>query len=294
MEASDGIDDLSDGLSRTALTVAAQLGRQVAKAIQRALEEAAAQRTAVAAELDARLDAQRLTARAELATVHRPEWWRSANPQQVARVVEVAQTWAPHDGEAAAAAQVVKREVQERFGVDIDATGPHTTEILHATHSAAADRAEAAKQRSAAEQESGEARMLLLQGIGLQELAEESKQRADELERGVDWDRGGAVDLEQFAGAQEHRATGSEQREESEQKLAGAADLYDSAERRQAFATRLEQKGASADQVRDRLLVDADQARHPQEAAKAHGRRQKVANREPATPARSRGNERSR
>ena len=141
---------------------------------------------------------------------------------------------------------MVKREVQERFRVDVDATGLHTTEILHATHSAAADRAEAAKQRSAAEQEAGEARLLLLQGIGLQELAEEAKQRADELERGVDWDRGGAGDLEQFAGAQEHRATGPEQREESEQKLAGAADLYDSAERRQAFEKTLEQKGASS------------------------------------------------
>ncbi len=60
---------------------------------------------------------------------------------------------------------------------------------------------------------------------------EASKQRADELERGVDWDRGGAGDLEQFAGAEEHRAAGSEQREESEHKLAGVADLYNSAER---------------------------------------------------------------
>jgi len=80
--------------------------------------------------------------------------------QQVARVVEVAQTWAPHDGEAAAAAPVVKRQVQERFGVgvDVDATDPCTTEILHASHSAAADRAEAAKQHSAAEQEAGRRR----------------------------------------------------------------------------------------------------------------------------------------
>lgn len=294
MEASDGIDEVSDGLSRTALTVAAQLGRQVAKVVQQAHEEAAAQRTAAAAELQARLDAQRLAARAELATVHRPEWWRDAGPHQIARVVEVAQTWAPHDAEAATAAQVVKHEVQERFGVDVDATGPHTTEILHATHAAAADRAEAAKQRASAEQEAGEARLLLLQGIALQELADESEQRADELEHDVDWDRGSAADLEQFAEAQEHRATSSEQRDEGEQKVAGAADLYDSAERRQAFAASLEQKGASAEQVRDRLLVDADQARHPQEAPKAHGRRQKVANREPSAAARSRGHDRGR
>lgn len=294
MEASDGIDELSDGLSRTALTVAAQLGRQVAKVVQQAHEEAAARRTTAAAGLQARLDARRLTARAELATVHRPEWWRDADPQQIARVVEVAQAWAPHDAEAATAAQVVKHEVQERFGVDVDATGPHTTEVLHATHAAAADRAEAAKQRAGAEQEAGEARLLLLQGVALQELADESKQRAEELEHGVDWERGSAADLEQFAAAQEHRATGSEQREQGEQKIAGAADLYDSAERRQAFATSLEQRGASAEQVRDRLLADVDQARHPQEAPKAHGRRQKVANRDPSVAARSRDQGRGR
>ena len=44
MEASDGTDEVSDGLSRTALTVAAQLGKQVAKVVQQAHEVAAAQR----------------------------------------------------------------------------------------------------------------------------------------------------------------------------------------------------------------------------------------------------------
>ncbi|WP_405216506.1 hypothetical protein [Agrococcus sp. Ld7] len=294
MEENDGIDDLSDGLSRTALTVVAQVGRQLAKVVQKAHEEAAAQRTAAAADLQARLDAQRMMARAELATVHRPEWWRDASTQEIARTVEVARTWAPHDAEVAAAAQVVRHQVQERYGVDVDATGPYTSEILHATHAVAVDRAEAAKQRAAAEQEEGEARLLLLQGIGLQQLADEAKERADELEHGVDWDRGTVADLEQFAEAQEHRATSSEQRDEGEQKLAGAADLYDSAERRQAFASRLEQNGASAEQVRDRLLVDADQARHPKEAATAHGRRQKVANREPVAPSRTPGHGRGR
>ena len=136
--------------------------------------------------------------------------------------------------------------------------------------------------------------MLLLQGIGLQELADEAKERADEIEHGVDWDRGTAEDLEQFAEAQEHRATSSEQRDEGEQKLAGAADLYDSAERRQAFASRLEQTGASAEKVRDRLLVDADQARHPKEAVTATSRRKRASNRQPDTAARSRSADRGR
>lgn len=210
------------------------------------------------------------------------------------RLQGLAQTWAPHDADAAAAARVVKQEVQGRSGVDVDATGPHTVEILHATHAAASDRADTAKERASAEQEAGEARRLLLHDIELQELADESKRRADELEQDVDWDRGGARDLERFAEAQEHRATSAEQREGAEQKLAGSADLYDSADRRQALAAHLEQRGASAEQVRDRLLVDADQARHPKEAAQARAGRQKVANREPAAPARSRGQDRGR
>lgn len=78
-----------------------------------------------------------------------------------------------------------------------------------------------------------------MQGIGLQGLADEAKEWADELEHGVDWDRGIAEDLEQLAEAQEHRAKNSDQRDEGDQKLAGAADLYDSA-RRQAFAAHLE------------------------------------------------------
>lgn len=280
MDASDGMDDVTDGLARSAVTVAAQMGRQIATAIKRAMEEAAARRDATAAQLQARIEAHRSAARAELTSVHQPEWWGRASTDQVARVVEVSQAWAPHDAEAARAAQVVKQEVQERYGVDVDATGQHTREILTATQEAATARAEAARERASAEQEAAEARLLLIEGMALQDLADEARARADELEHDVDWNRGEASDLERFAEAQEHRATAAEQDETGDRKVASSADLYDSAERRRALAAGLEQSGASKDQVRDRLLADADQARHPREAAAATSRRRRATTRQ--------------
>lgn len=294
MDANDGIDDVTDGVARAALTVAAQMGRQIAVAIQRAMQEAAARRDAEAAQLQSRIEAHRATARAELASVHQPEWWGRASTDQIARVVEVSQAWAPHDAEAAKAAQVVKHEVQERYGVDVDSTGRHTSEILTATQETAAARAEAARERASSEQEAAEARLLLIEGMALQDLADEARARADELEHGVDWDRGEAGDVERFAAAQEHRATAAQQDETGERKIETSADLYDSAERRRALAGGLEESGATKEQVRDRLLADADQARHPREAVTATSRRKRAANRQPDGGARSRSADRGR
>lgn len=294
MDANDGIDDVTDGVARATVTVAAQMGRQIATAIKRAMEEAAARRDAAAVELQARIQAHRAAARAELTSVHQPEWWGRASTDQVARVVEVSQAWAPHDAEAAKAARVVKQEVQERYGVDVDATGSHTSEILTATQEAATARAEAARERASSEQEAAEARLLLIEGMALQDLADEARARADELEHGVDWDRGEAGDLERFAEAQEHRATAAEQDETGERKVKISADLYDSAERRRTLAGGLEESGASKEQVRDRLLADADQARHPREAVTATSRSKRAANQQPHVVARSRSTDRGR
>jgi hypothetical protein len=73
-----------------------------------------------ARELQARLEAERSAARAQLASVERQDWWASADPQQIAAAWETAQVWLESDPDARRAADRIRQEVRDRYGIDVD------------------------------------------------------------------------------------------------------------------------------------------------------------------------------
>lgn len=77
----DEIQQAITGSVRLALTVAGQVGEQIAREVQRRAHVAQAATEQIARELQARFDVERAAARAELAVVHRGEWWERVREQ---------------------------------------------------------------------------------------------------------------------------------------------------------------------------------------------------------------------
>lgn len=116
----DGVNDVMDGGARMALTLAGQMGERLAREREQAAREARALADAEAREVQARLAAERAAARAQLAPVERDAWWETATPKQITDALQVAVTWQAVDPQAAAAAAVIQRQVQQRYGVSVD------------------------------------------------------------------------------------------------------------------------------------------------------------------------------
>lgn len=251
----DGIDEAIEGVMRVVVTAAGRVGERLARFREELARDAQARSQQEARELQNRFDAERGAARAELRPVHEAAWWDRADAATVARAYKVATAWRDQEPEAAAAAERIRNEAQERYGFDVNETGALSRQVLLATEEAAQVRQQEAEERARATAEAAEAEVLIAEANALDEFAKENRARADELERGIDWD-----------GAEENRATADDQTNRSQEAAAQAAELYDSSERRGQFANELGAKGASADQVRDRILSDVDQAKHPREA----------------------------
>jgi hypothetical protein len=103
------------------------VGELVRARVQRRTQELrdavrdSAQRTA---EVTTRVEAEKSTARAQLARTGRKEWWESASAEQIVDAVSTAEEWRGSDPEFAAAADRIRGEVKDRFGIDLDAYEP--------------------------------------------------------------------------------------------------------------------------------------------------------------------------
>jgi colicin import membrane protein len=243
MSESDGIDEALEGMSRVGLTVAGRLGEQLARAREQELRRAQAAEEQQARELQARFDAERAAARAQLAPVMDNRWWDTANGRDIERAHETATGWKDHDPAARDAAEVIRDQVQRRYGLDVDNLGADDASVAEALAKAERDREQAEQERRAGRDETAQAVQLLA------EADREDRDRAQEV-------------------------TQENQRPEA---LAGEAGIkYDSAERRQDLAASLEDV-ADREAVQARLSADQDQATPPSAAvAKAPGRNPKA------------------
>lgn len=225
MTETDGIDEAVEGLSRTGLAVAARLGEQLVRMREQELRDQQAADEQRARELEARFEAQRAAARAQLAPTADSRWWDQARSADIERVHETATAWKQFDPAAHEAAERIQREVQQRYGIDVNNPGADERAISEALAQAERDRTEADRQRAAGERHGTEAAALLA------EAGREDQRRAAE-----------AATLNTAA------------------REAGA--LYDSEERRQSFAASLDGK-ADAETIGARILADRDQATPP-------------------------------
>jgi colicin import membrane protein len=116
----DGADELVGGTVRVAVTVAALAGEHLARQREERARQAQALNEQQARELQARIAAEAAAARASLASVHRDEWWATAEVADIAAAWETAVAWRGEDPEIDRAADRIRTEVRNRCGVDVD------------------------------------------------------------------------------------------------------------------------------------------------------------------------------
>ena len=261
-----------------------QMGEKFGRLREELARNAAARDDAAAKEMSARFDAERGAARAELRVIEQPEWWDRATPQDVARVIETAETWKGLDDTAARASDRIEHEVRDRYGVDVNEF-----------------RAGATSQGAQANREVTEAALLIAEAERLDRDATDrgrsdapsddprSRPRprprgpCDRYERRADAggdDTNTPEELRELATdarsqAQLYRdmdeATQSDRTQqaptpEADANRAEASVVYDSAERRQAGAQQMEAAGVSEADVRVRTRVDTSQGQPAAEA----------------------------
>lgn len=250
-EETDGVGEAFDDSLRIALTVASQFGERVSRLREQLARQREADARQEARELQARFDAERGAARAQLVVVNQPEWWTRASVEDIAGVHETATAWRAHDDTTAAAHDTIRREVRDRYGVDVDRPGADPAAVAEALRNAERDRAEAREERRRSGEDLTASQILLATAEGRDRDATDAQTRAWEAE---DLDTTVQPDRESADGTQDARAARQ-----------SSAVAYDSAERRNAFARSLEGT-ASEQEVRGRILADSGNAKHPREA----------------------------
>lgn len=116
----DGIDEELNALVRVAITTALQVAEEIARMRQRraAIEEAEAEQRR--ADFQRRLDSERAAARSLVEPVMHDQWWKKATPERIGQAYETAAAWERHDPVLSQAADRIRSEVQQRYGVDVD------------------------------------------------------------------------------------------------------------------------------------------------------------------------------
>lgn len=266
----DGVGETFDNSLRIALTVASQFGERFARLREEWNRQREAAATQEARELQSRLDAERAAVRGQLVVVDQPSWWDRADVRDIADAREAAVAWRDHDGVAARANETIRREVQDRYGIDVDSAGADRAAVADALLRAEADRAHAHEEQRRSGEVLTASQILLSSAEARDREADAATDRAYETEDPIT--------------APE---SASQEREAAAERSQAAA-FYDSAERRAEFARSLEGT-ASAEEVRGRALADTGNAKSPREAVAA-----RTATTPKARKSRVTGQERSR
>lgn len=251
VEDNDGIADALDGQLRIALTVAAQLGARAARIREELARTRQAQTEQQNRELQARFHAERAAARAELAPVYNSSWWDSASVEQIAGVQETATAWHGIDPQADRAGERIGQEVRDRYGVDVHNLEADPSAVREALARAECSRADAAAER-------GESAVDVLEAGAFITAAENIDRATDEWQREADVDQ-------VRTDAQDDPDVSTELHSEADDNRSEASEAFDSAERRERFASSIEGK-ADREVIDARMTAAADQARHPREA----------------------------
>lgn len=265
---SDGISEAFEGQLRVAVTAAGRVGEIIARQREEAARRAQAESQQQARELSSRFDAERQSARAELSAVYRNDWWERATPEQIGTTLATARAWGTEDPEAVRAEGRMRDELRTRYGVDVDQAGGDPQAVQAAVY------AELSRRQSETEQQRGtrdeaEAALLMREADRADRQADAADQRAENAPEGS----------EERTQAREE-AQGHERAAESAR--AEADPKYDSAERRQADASKLEAQGIEKEAVAAKMSADVGNAKPATEAVKGA-----PANAAKAKPARS-------
>jgi hypothetical protein len=260
-EETDGVGETFDDALRIALTVASQFGERIARLREQLARQREADATQEARELSVRFDAERGAARAALAPIQQSRWWDQAQPQDIADAHQTATEWRDFDDVAKDAGTTIKEEVEQRYGIDVDAPGADPAAVAVALAQAERDRADAAAERSKSTEELTAAQLLFAQADRHEREAQEKARRDQEHDVSdpaapLDGLESSAADLQTVSANERARDVARE----------NGPQLYDSSERRREFANSLEDRGIAKEAIAARMLADSDNAKHPREA----------------------------
>lgn len=158
----DGIENEIANALRGGMMAASRIAEQLARVNENRLRHAEAASAQGQRELQNRFDAERLAARASLQPVGSSEWWDRASAKEVVDAWQTANAWRAHDPEAERAADLIRSQVRERYGVDADDPGARP-EAVAAHLQGVVDNAHAADEhREQARRDEVEAARLLL------------------------------------------------------------------------------------------------------------------------------------
>ncbi|MFL2002154.1 hypothetical protein [Microbacterium sp. A1-JK] len=251
VDETDGVGETFDDSMRVALTVASQFGERISRLREQLARQREADARQESRELESRFESERGAMRASLEPVKHAEWWDRANVESIAEVHQTATAWRDHDDVARDAHETIRREVRERYGIDVDRPGADPAALADALGEAEQDRARAAEGRRRAGDELAASDVLLASAESRDRDADAAAQRAWETDN---------VDDRETAERETALAVDGAGADRSDSNLS-----YDSSERRQGFARDLVGK-ADAKTVDARVLADGENAKHPREA----------------------------
>jgi len=225
-------------------------------------------------------DAQRDAVRADVGATADAHWWETATPAQVAATYEKAAAWETLDPEVARSAERMRAELRDRYGVENADAGPAA--LRDAVERDQRTRGDAAQQRSGAGVDVVQAGAYVAVADRLDREGDRRDREQYEREQ-ANTTRGdvddpltlvtvGAVDSRDNA----RPGDGTPEHAEANVNREAAATSYDSAERREAWASDMEADGLSEDQVRDRIAADRNQGTHPRQAVQTKPRTSKA------------------
>ncbi len=264
MQESDGINEMMAGHMRVALTVAARVGEQLMRIRQRKLAEIQSRSEKEARVAQQQFNAERAASRAELAPVLDDRWWQKATEPQIVHAFETAAAWTPHEPLAEKVQQRIREEIHTKYGIELTDQDPR--QVFAAAAEEATRRAEVAKHEAAAAKDAEEARTFMALASDYEEIAADNRKLADGLRDDISYKDPSALDVWKEQQAQVHDVKAAEHDGLRTEALSGAADKYDSAERRAALAARLEGQGRTPREIQARIVSDKDQARPAKDA----------------------------
>lgn len=226
----DGIDDALEGAGRIVATGAARTAETIARQLELKARQDEQRSRDEASQIRDRMVAEAAAARGQLAAVYRSDWWDGATPEDITRAVVTARAWRDTDPSAVAAEARIARELRERYGIQDLAIAGDRDQVAEAVARAEQTRQDAGVERSESVADVVEASSLAAEAVVLEETL---------------------VDVDEAHELQDRSEV-----------------LYDSAERRDAFAAELEGT-ADAQAVAARVTADVAQAVPATEATRS-------------------------
>ncbi len=258
---SDGVDEHINGAIMMMVTIATRLGEQLIRHREQTLRTAQAISDKNARDAQARFNAERLATRSLLNPALTPGWLVKQDAEKLGSLLTESTAWAAHDDIAREVRPLIVEEVKQRWGVNANALGPDTPEVIQGVESGLRARAEAERERAQAAEDLAEAQAFLSSASLYDEMAAENHRLAEELAQEISYDDPTDQDVQFFERAEENRAAAELNAEKAAEHKVSAAEKFDSAERRNALAADLESRSVDPAVIHARIISDRDQAK---------------------------------